>query len=181
MKVERIVTANGIHDIKFIGENDLERQFIKQLAEAGTLSCLNRQVSDSVLFRPISVASEISSYTSTKGTIPQYNFEVIQNTTYSIELPFEFGNGSPINLATFLAIKLQVKYSKSVPAIIELAIGSGLEIVGVNSNVLKVVMTADQTKLLTRETYYYDVLLIKPDVNQYYLEGKITTKTTGTR
>jgi len=180
MIVERVSTANSIHDIKLIGENDLERQFIKQLAEAGTLSCQNRQVSDSVLFRPISVASEISSYTSTKGNIAQYNFEVIQNQNYAVDFPFEI-NGSPLDLTDFLAIKLQVKHSKSAPAIVELSIGSGLEISGDDFNILKVTMTAAQTKLLTCETYYYDVLTTKIDSNKYYLEGKITTKTTSTR
>ncbi len=180
MIIERVPTANSIHDIKLIGENDLERQFIKQLAEAGTLSCQNRQVSDSVLFRAISVASEISSYTSNKGNIAQYNFEVIQNATHIVDLSLQ-SNGDPLGLTAFLAIKLQVKYSKSAPAIIELAIGSGLEISGAGSNVLKVTMTAEQTKLLNCDTYYYDVLTSTADSNKYYLEGKITTKTTATR
>jgi hypothetical protein len=180
MIVERVPTANSIHDIKLIGENDLERQFIKQLAEAGTLSCQNRQVSDSVLFRPISVASEISSYTSNKATIAQYNFEIIQNEDFSVDLSLE-SDAAPLDLTLFTSIKLQVKFSKSAPAIIELAIGSGLEISGDDSNVLKVTMTAAQTKLLTCETYYYDVLTTKTAINKYYLEGKITSKNTGTR
>jgi hypothetical protein len=37
-------TANGIHDIKLIGENEQERLFIKQLAEAGTLSCVSGEL-----------------------------------------------------------------------------------------------------------------------------------------
>lgn len=180
MLVQKIETALGIHDIKLIGENDLERQFIKQLAEAGTLSCLNRQVSDTVLFRPISVASEISSYTSSNGTVPRYNFDVIQNTDHTIDLDFDINN-LPLNLTDFLAIKLQVKHSKSAPPIIALAIGSGLAISGDDSNILKVTMTAAQTKLLTCESYYYDILMSKTDSNKYYLEGKITIKTTATR
>jgi len=180
MQVQRVITANGIDDIKLVGETDLERQFIKQLAEAGTLSCLNRQVSDSVLFRPISVASEISSYTSSNGSIPRYNFDVVQNASHTIDLVFDI-NDVPLDLNDFLAIKLQVKHSKSAPPIIDLAIGSGLAISGVDSNILKATMTAAQTKLLTCESYYYDVLMSKTDLNKYYLEGKITTKTTATR
>jgi hypothetical protein len=180
MIIERVPTANSIHDIKLIGENDLERQFIKQLAEAGTLSCQNRQVSDSVLFRAISVASEISSYTSNTSYIAQYNFEVIQNADFTVDLTFE-SNDVALDLTQFTAIKLQVKHSKSAPAIIDLAIGSGLEISGDDSNVLKVTMTAAQTKLLTCETYYYDVLTTKTAISKYYLEGKITTIKTGTR
>lgn len=180
MLVEKIVTTNSIHDIKLIGENDLERQFIKQLSEAGTLSCQNRQVSDSVLFRPISVASEISSHTSAGSNIARYNFEVFQNTTHIIDLVFD-RVGLALDLSTFLEIKLQVKHSKSAPAIVELSLGSGLAVSGVGSNVLKVTMTAAQTKLLTCESYYYDVLTATADTNKYYLEGKITTKTTATR
>jgi len=180
MIVERVTTANSIHDIKLIGENDLERQFIKQLAEAGTLSCQNRQVSDSVLFRPISVASEISSYTSTKEAIGKYDFMVYQNQNHNVDLKFN-ADALPLDLTQYSAIKLQVKHSKSAPAIVELSIGSGLEISGVDSNVLKVSMTAAQTKTLTCESYYYDVLMVGATANVYYLEGKITIKTTGTR
>lgn len=179
MIVERVSTANSIHDIKLIGENDLERQFIKQLAEAGTLSCQNRQVSDSVLFRPISVASEISSHTSA-SSIARYNFDVVQNTTHTTDLVFE-NNGAALDLSVFTAIKLQIKHSKSAPAIVELSLGSGLEVSGVDSNILKVTMAAAQTKMLTCETYYYDVLTANATTNKYFLEGKITTKTTATR
>jgi hypothetical protein len=42
MQALRVLTANGIHDIKLIGENEQERLFIKQLAEAGTLSCVSK-------------------------------------------------------------------------------------------------------------------------------------------
>lgn len=180
MIVERVTTVNSIHDIKLIGENDLERQFIKQLAEAGTLSCLNREVADSVLFRPISVAAEMSSYNSTKATIGKYDFMVYQNQNHNVDLKFS-SDAAPLDLTAFTAIKLQIKHSKSAPAIVELSIGFGLEISGVDSDVLKVSMTPLQTKLLTCETYYYDVLTATATSNAYYLEGKITVKRTATR
>jgi hypothetical protein len=41
-------------------------------------------------------------------------------------------------------------------------------------------MTANQTKLLTCETYYYDVLTATPTAN-ILSQGKITIKNTGTR
>lgn len=180
MQAIKVPTANGIDDIKLIGENDLERQFIKQLAEAGTLSCISREVADSVLFRPISVTPELSSYASTKNTIGKYDFIVRQNENHNVDLKFST-DAVPLDLNQYSAIKLQVKHSKSAPPIIELVLGSGLTISGVNSNVLKVSMTAAQTKLLTCENYYYDVLTAKPTSNVYYLEGKITVKNTGTR
>lgn len=180
MQVEKVPTANGIDDIKLIGENELERQFIKQLAEAGTLSCISREVADSVLFRPISVTPELSSYVSTKNSIGKYDFIVRQNETHNVDLKFS-SYADPLDLTQYSAIKLQVKHSKSAPPIIELALGSGLAISGVDSNVLKVSMTAAQTKLLSCESYYYDVLTATLTSNIYPLEGKITVKNTGTR
>jgi hypothetical protein len=180
MQVVKVPTANGIDDIKIIGENELERQFIKQLAEAGTLSCMSREVADSVLFRPISVTPELSSYASIKNTIGKYDFIVRQNENHNVDLTFTT-YATPLDLTQYSAIKLQVKHRKSAPAIFELALGSGLVISGAGFNVLKVSMTADQTKLLTCESYYYDVLTATPTSNVYYLEGKITVKKTGTR
>jgi hypothetical protein len=51
----------------------------------------------------------------------------------------------PLDLTQYSIIKLQVKHSKSAPAIVELSLGSGLEIIGADSNILKVAMTANQT------------------------------------
>ncbi|MFV5696685.1 hypothetical protein ACM55G_14745 [Flavobacterium sp. LB3P122] len=181
MQVIKVPTANGIDDIKLIGENELERQFIKQLAEAGTLSCISREVADSVMFRPISVTPELSSYVSTKNSIAKYDFIVRQNEDFIRDLKFEVPVGTPLDLTQYSAIILQVKHSKSAPPIIELALGSGLVISGIGLNFLKVSMTASQTKLLTCESYYYDVLTAKPSSNVYHLEGKITVKNTGTR
>jgi len=180
MLIERVPTANGIHDIKLIGENELERQFIKQLAEAGTLSCQNRQVADTVLFRPISVLPEISSYSSSKNNIGKYDFMLRQNENHYVDLTFK-KDTTPIDLTEFTAIKLQVKYSKSAPPLIDLSLGNGLEITGDNSNILKVTFTAVQTRDLQCRQYYYDVLMVKPTSNTYYLEGKITVKETLTR
>jgi hypothetical protein len=180
MQVVKVPTANSIDDIKLIGESELERQFIKQLAEAGTLSCMSREVSDSVLFRPISVTDETSSYTSTRNNIPKYNFIIIQNENYNVDYGFNTADG-PLDLTYFSEIKMQVKHSKSAPAIVELSLGAGLGISGDDPNVLTVAMTAEQTKLLTCESYYYDVLMVTPTSNEYYLEGKITVKNTGTR
>lgn len=180
MQVEKVPTANGIDDIKLIGENELERQFIKQLAEAGTLSCISREVADSVMFRPISVTPELSSYVSTKNSIGKYDFIVRQNETHNVDLKFSTADG-PLDLTQYSAIKLQIKHSKSAAAIVELSVGSGLVISGADSNILKVSMTAAQTKLLTCESYYYDVLTATPTSNLYYLEGKITVKNTATR
>lgn len=180
MQAIQVPTANGIHDIKLIGDNDEERLFIKQLAEAGTLSCVSNQVGDSILFRAISVQPEISSYTSTKGDISRYNFNVRQNQSENFDLTFKSG-GVALPLVQFEQIKLQIKHSKSAPAIVELTVGTGLVISVIDNNVLSVSLTAAQTKLLTCESYYYDVLMVKPSSNKYYLEGKVTVKLTVTR
>jgi hypothetical protein len=180
MQVEKITTPNGIHDIKLIGENEEENQFIKQLANAGTLSCLDRQVSNTVSFRAISVSSDISSYSSTKNSIGKYDFVLRQNQEQNIDLSFRNSQGT-IDLTQFPVIKLQVKHTKSAPAIIELSLNEGLLISGENKNILKVAFSSDQTKLLASEVYYYDILTATDNSNRYYLEGKITIKKTGTR
>jgi hypothetical protein len=61
--------------------------FIKQLAEAGT--SVSGEVADSVLFRPISVMSEVSSYVSTKNSIGKYDFIVRQNQDFITDLKFD--------------------------------------------------------------------------------------------
>lgn len=180
MHVEKVVTGNGIDDIKLIGETELERNFIKQLAEAGTLSCISRNVSDTIVFRPISVMPGISTYSSSKNTIGKYDFILRQNESHSFELSFRT-NEIPINLNQYSAIKLQVKKQKSSSPIIELSLGSGLAIASPSHNVLQISFTAAQTKLLSCANYYYDILMSKPDKNVYYIEGIITVKKSATR
>jgi hypothetical protein len=181
MLVEQIETANGINDIKLIGETEAERLFVKQLAEAGTLSCISRQVSDTILFRPISVTPELSSYTSTADrSIGKYDFVVRQNQDHNVDFRFDEDEAT-LDLTQFTAIKLQVKLRKGSPALFTLSIGSGLIISGTDNNVLGTKFTAAQTALLNCESCYYDVLMSKPTSNVYYLEGKITVKQSGTR
>lgn len=181
MLVEKVITANSIHDLKLIGENDLERQFIKQLAEAGTLTCVNREVSSEVLFRAISVDSELSSYTSDDSkVIGKYDFTVRQNEDFTRDFTFE-ENGLAMNLTAYTGIKIQIKQRKNTSPIIELTLGSGLAISGVGNNILVMKIAAAQTKLLSCDVYYYDVLLSKPTSNRYFMEGKLTVKNTITR
>jgi hypothetical protein len=180
MQVLRVPTANGIDDIKLLGETESERLFIKQLAEAGTLSCMSRQIADTIVFRPISVMSDISSYSNSKNDIGKYDFIIRQNENHIVDLSFK-KNDTPLNLNEFSGIKLQVKQIKSTSALIELSLGSGLEISGVGSNVLKVSFSSVQTNLLNCQEYYYDILMSKPTSNVYYLEGKITVKQSATR
>ncbi|MEN9907144.1 MAG: hypothetical protein RLZZ540_285 [Bacteroidota bacterium] len=180
MFIERIPTANGIDDIKLIGENDLENMFIKQLAEAGTLSCMNREVSNAALFRPISTLSDLERKESSESNIGKYDFSIRQNEFHNMDLTF-IKDALPIDLTAFSAIKLQVKYSRSAPALLDFSIGSGLEIKGDDDNVLGVSFTADQTKSLNCQIYYYDVMMVKDGKNEYYLEGKITVKQSITR
>jgi hypothetical protein len=181
MQIVRVPTANGIDDIKLIGDTDLENLFIKQLAEAGTLSCISRQVSDTILFRPISVTPELSSYTSTANrSIGKYDFVARQNQDHNVDFRFD-EESVALDLTQFMAIKLQVKREKGSPALFSLSLGTGLTITGADNNVLATKFTAAQTALLNCESYYYDVLMSKPTSNVYYLEGKITVKKSGTR
>lgn len=181
MRVIKIPTSNGIDDIKIIGETEQERLFIKQLAEAGTLTSLSRQVGDSIVFRPISVSSGFGTgYYSSNKNIGKYDFSVRQNENHLVDLKFETQDG-PLDLTSFSGIKLQVKLRKGSSAVFEVSLGAGLEISGDDNQVLKVAFTPGQTDLLNCETYYYDVLMQKPSSNVYYLEGKITVIKSTTR
>lgn len=180
MQVLRVVTTNGIDDIKLIGETEMEREFIKQLAESGTLSCISKEVADTALFRPISVTPEMSTYTSTRGIIGRYNFIVRQNQDKTFDLKFVI-DGDDLDLTEFTAIKLQIANHKGSSAIIELAVGSGLTISPEFSNVLNVTLTAAQTASLKCQEYFYDVLMSMPSSNRYYVEGKITVKKSQSR
>lgn len=180
MLVEKIPTTNGIDDIKLIGENDIENLFIRQLAEAGTLSCLNREVSNTALFRPISTLSDIERKESIDSGVRKYDFSILQNKSYEMDLTF-IKDGAPIDLTYFDAIKLQVKYSKSAPALVSLSVGSGLEIKGDDNNVLGVSFTKEQTQSFSCQPHYYDVMSVKDGENEYYVEGKITVKQSITR
>lgn len=173
MKVLRIATANGIDDIKLVGETALEREFIKQLAEAGTLTCLSRQVAESITFRPISVSSPGSGSYSSAKTIGTYNFSIRQNANHLVDIKFETTPGEPLDLSTFTEIKLQLKLRKTAQPVLTLSIGSGLTVTGDDSNILGVAFSAAQTKALTSDQYYYDVLMSTSSSNVYYLEGKI--------
>jgi hypothetical protein len=180
MQILRVPTANGIDDIKLLGETDIERLFLKQLAEAGTLSCMNRQVANSVVFRPISVTPEISTYTSTKNSLVKFNFTVVQNAEYAVDLYLK-RNAAPLNLSEFTQIKLAVKNSKQSPAIFEISLGSGLTVTGTHSNILRINFSRTQTAHLCGNNYYYDILMSNGSSNRYYVEGVVTTKQTATR
>lgn len=173
MKIIKIATSNGIDDIKIIGETEQERLFIKQLAEAGTLTCLSRHVAESITFRPISVSSPGSGSYSSAKTIGTYNFQVRQNENHLVDLKFETAPDEPLDLSTFTEIKLQLKLRKTSQPVLTLSVGSGLTVTGDDSNILGVAFSAAQTKSLTSDQYYYDILMSTPSSNVYYLEGKI--------
>jgi|GEM_PF-5201294 len=181
MRVIKIPTANGIDDVKMIGETTQERLFIKQLAEAGTLTSLSRQVADSIVFRAISVVSdsETGSF-SQANSIGLYDFRVRQNQTFLLGLKFRNQSG-PIDLTQYTGIRIQVKLNKGGDTIFEVSIGAGLDISGDDNEILNVSFSSGQTMLLDRDTYYYDVLFQKPTSNVYYLEGKITVNKSITR
>lgn len=182
MIIQRIPTASGIDDIKIIGQTDAEKAFVRQLTEAGTLSCMNRTASDSVLFRAISTTDSFgSSSLNSDIQLAKYNFGVIQNMTCVRNLKFSKPVSGPVDLTIYTQIKLQVKNRKGGSVIFEVYLGSGLQVIGDDSNILEIIFSKDQTKLLCHDEYYYDILMTQASVNDYYVEGKIKVKQTGTR
>lgn len=183
MRVVRIPTSNGIDDIKLIADDDAEAIFIRQLAEAGTLSSLSTSASSSVTFRAISVLPSTTAVPDTlisKGKVGKYDFVVRQNESHTLGMTF-IKNDVPLDLTAYTSIKLQVKPSKTSSALITLDLTAGLTISGVDSNALQIAFSAAQTKELCNETYYYDILFTGAASNIYYVEGKITVKKSVTR
>jgi hypothetical protein len=116
--------------------------------------------------------SEVSSYVSTKNSIGKYDFIVRQNQIFITDLKFDKKLGySPLDL-TILHHKTTSKTASQHQLLLSYHWSSGLEIIGADSNILKVAMTINQTKPLTCETYYYDVLTATPTANIYYLKAK---------
>lgn len=181
MQFQRIPNSSGIDDLKLIGETDDERTFIRQLAECGTLSSTTSSASSSVVFRAISLAYSAATDGSllSRGKIGKLDFTIRQNANFLIDLSFSSAT-LPIDLSTYTAIKLQVKTAKSSGAIVTLTLGSGLTVSGDDSNVLSIAFTPAMTKLLTNNQYYYDLMMTKPNSNDYFVEGKINVDRTVT-
>jgi hypothetical protein len=180
MKVIQIPNPNGIDDLKLIGETEPERQWIRQLAEAGTLTSITRALGDVVSFRAMSISADFGagSYT-VDQSLGKFNFTVVQNQNFNYDLRINYG-GAPLDLTTFTSgIKLAVK-NKNGSTLFELSLGNGLTVTGVDHNVLGVKFTPAQTILLCNDSYY-DLLFSKPNSNAYYLQGKIKVIKTGTR
>jgi hypothetical protein len=174
MIIQRINNPAGIDDIKLIGENDAERSFIQQLAEAGTLISTTTMSSGIATFRamPISMLTNDSTLLN-RGKVGQVNFNVRQNQDYIFGLRF-VSNDLPMVLNDFTAIKMQIKNNKSSSAIITLSVGSGLEITGDDDNILQITLTSAQTALLCNQEYYHDILFeTGTGAKMYYIEGLI--------
>lgn len=182
MKIEKIVTSNGIADVKITAENNTEVTFLKQLVDAGTLVSLSGYVGSSAVFRPMSIMEEDfrSSEVTTTNSIGTYNFDMRQNEEHKVDLKFKT-DGAAIDLSGFDSITLQIKREKLSSPLVSLSIGDGLTVMGLLHDKLGVTIKAGQTKLLTETQYYYDVLFTKGTINTYYLEGTITVITSVTR
>jgi len=174
MQVTRIVNSNGVDDLKLIAENDIEQNYLRQLATAGTLTSISASTGLSLLLRAVSVMEEdYSSNTATvSNSIGRYNFDIRQNERKVSDMLFTI-NGAAMNLTVYDSIILQVKKHKAGSAVITLNIGEGLELMGDSHNVLRLTFTALQTALLDTPQYYYDILCKTGSINSYNVEGII--------
>lgn len=175
MRAVRIPTNNGIDDVKLISENESESTFLRQLADAGTLSCVTGNVGSSIVFRAASILEpDYNSYeVNAVQSIGRFDFTVRQNEQRSVDLAFSTSAG-PMDISQYEQVILQVKKSKGSSAVISLTLGDGLAVTGAENNVLSVSFSSQQTSLLLLQEYYYDVLFVAGVSNVYYLEGTIT-------
>ena len=113
---------------------------------------------------------------------------ILQNQGFNIELEFndvEDDNGTPIitpiDLTQYDAIRMDIAddFGKIVK---NMSLGDGLEIVGYDDNILRITFVANDTLVLTRTSYNYDILFVHPvSDNNYFIKGSFPVKNTITR
>lgn len=173
MIIQRITNPSGIDDIKLIGETDAEKSFVKQLAEAGTLTAVSNLSSGTVTFRALPISSANQNTLLSRGKIGKLDFTLRQNANFAVDLKF-ISESLPMALSDYTVIKLQLKNHKGAGAVLTLSLGSGLTVTGDDNNILSVKFLPVQTAQLCNQEYYYDLMLsTAAGTNTYFVEGKI--------
>lgn len=185
MQVQRIANPAGIDDVKLIAETESEKVFLRQLAETGTLVSRSSNASSSLLLRALSVSNPAGDSLGTlisRGEIGKLDFTLRQNQNFSIVLKFKNRTtGDPLDLSVYDAIKLQLVDRRSGDPIVSLSLGNGLAVSGDDNDSLVIAVTPEQSVLLTKEDYNYDVLMVQGTSKTYYLQGIVLIERTGTR
>ncbi len=174
MIIQRITNSSGIDDLKIIGETDAEKAFVRQLAEAGTLTAVSNLSSGMATFRALPLAALANQNTLlSRGKIGKLDFTLRQNANFAIDLKF-ISDALPMALSDYTVIKLQLKNAKGSGAVLTLSLGAGLTVTGDDDNILSVQFLPAQTALLCNQEYYYDLMLsTAAGTNTYFVEGKI--------
>lgn len=180
MRVLRIATTNGIDNIKLVAETPDEAVFIRQLANAGTLTTVGINATDSLVFTPIAVVQNNTRDLISRGEIGQYNFTIRQNQTEKQALTF-VKDGVAIDLSLYSNIKLAVKPERNSGAVFTLGTNTGLTISGDSNNTLNIEFSEAQTASLCRNSYYYDILFDNGISKKYLVEGIININKSVTR
>lgn len=173
MIIQRITNPSGIDDIKLIGETESEKAFVRQLAEAGTLTAVSNLSSGTATFRVLPISSANQNTLLSRGKIGKLDFTLRQNANFAVDLKF-ISDALPMALSDYNVIKLQLKNYKGGGPVLTLSLGSGLTITGDDDNILSVQFLPAQTALLCNQEYYYDLMLSTASgTNTYFVEGKI--------
>jgi hypothetical protein len=115
--------------------------------------------------------------------IGTFDFEcVLQNQGFTVEMTFTEGDpATPIDLTQYPEIIMDIKddYGKTATT---LDLSNGLSIIGADDNVLSIFFAQDLTLVLTRQSYFYDLLFVNGSGSNWYpIKGEITVKRTITR
>jgi len=115
--------------------------------------------------------------------IGTFDFEcVLQNQGFSVDMTFTEGDPAiPIDLTQYAEIIMDIKddYGKVVTT---LDLSNGLSVMGTDDNVLSIFFAQELTLVLTRQSYFYDILFIDGSGSNWYpIKGEITVKRTITR
>lgn len=172
MQIVRISNSTGIDDLKLIGETEAEKIFIKQLSEAGTLISVSSVSSGSAIFRASVTGTNQQNTLISSGRIGKVDFTIRQNANFIVDLKF-VSAGEPMDLTEYTAIKLDIRKEKHAPVAASLNLTSGLSISGDDDNILKIQLSPQHTSVLCHDSYYYDIMFVKPGSNNYYVEGKL--------
>lgn len=105
-----------------------------------------------------------------------YNFIMDQGSTYTVQMVYQNGAGSPIDLTGYTAkMQLRLQYGDPVAAMTLSTENGGISIDG-PTGTINIVATDEQTLVLEPTFYVYDLDLINGPVITRLVQGQITVR-----
>lgn len=110
------------------------------------------------------------------ATAGVYNFTIDQDSTYTVTLVYNDGNGNPIDLTGYEAkMQLREKYDSPTAALTLTTGGGGIVITG-PTGTIDITATDEQTATLDPIFYVYDLDLKLGGVITRLIQGQVTVR-----